>query len=96
MPTLLSAAPSEENGTVAEPLRHDTFTFSRAWMRQQAARLSDPRNEEAKVARLLNLPPSYMLIHRVTVGTIGILCQLEATAPYRRDALEWQPGFAKE
>jgi hypothetical protein len=37
-----------------------------------------------------------MLIHRVTVGTIGILCQLEATAPYRRIALEWQPGFAKE
>ena len=28
--------------------------------------------------------------------TIGILCQLEATAPYRRIALEWQPGYAKE
>ncbi len=83
-------------GTAAEPLREDTFTFSRAWMRRQAARLSDPRSAEAKVARQLNLPPSYMLIHRVTVGTIGIMCQLEATAPYRRLALEWQPGFAKE
>ena len=83
-------------GTAAEPLREPTFTFSRAWMRRQAARLSDPRNDEAKVARQLNLPPSYMLIHRVTVGTIGILCQLEATAPYREIALQWQPGFAKE
>jgi predicted unusual protein kinase regulating ubiquinone biosynthesis (AarF/ABC1/UbiB family) len=83
-------------GTAAEPLREPTFTFSRAWMRRQAAQLSDPRTEEAKVARQLNLPPSYMLIHRVTVGTIGVLCQLEATAPYRRIALEWQPGFAKD
>lgn len=83
-------------GTAAEPLREETFTFSRAWMRRQAARLSDPRSDEAKVARKLNLPPSYMLIHRVTIGTIGILCQLEATAPYRRIALEWQPGYAKD
>ena len=52
-------------------------------MRGQAARLGDPRREEARVGRLLNLPPSYMLIHRVTLGSIGVLCQLGATAPYR-------------
>ena len=33
--------------------------------------------------RQLNLPPSYLLIHRVTLGSIGVLCQLEAKAPYR-------------
>jgi predicted unusual protein kinase regulating ubiquinone biosynthesis (AarF/ABC1/UbiB family) len=73
-------------GTAADPLRTDRFTFSRAWMRTQASRVADPRREEARVGRLLNLPPSYMLIHRVTLGTIGVLCQLEATAPFREIA----------
>ena len=53
------------------------------WMRGQAARLGDPRSEEARVGRLLNLPPYYLLIHRVTLGSIGVLCQL---GPPRRTA----------
>ncbi|WP_375476749.1 ABC1 kinase family protein [uncultured Jatrophihabitans sp.] len=81
-------------GPMVEPLREPTFTFSRQWMREQAARIVDPRRDEAKVARQLNLPPSYMLIHRVTLGTVGVLCQLEATAPFRSLAETWQPGFA--
>jgi len=83
-------------GPAAEPLREETFTFSRRWMRHQAARIADPRSEEARVGRLLNLPPSYLLIHRVTLGTVGILCQLGATVPDRALAERWQPGFAEE
>jgi len=81
-------------GPIVDPLREPAFTFSRDWMRRQAARLADPRGEEARVGRLLNLPPSYLLIHRVTLGSIGVLCQLGATAPYRSLAEQWQPGFA--
>jgi predicted unusual protein kinase regulating ubiquinone biosynthesis (AarF/ABC1/UbiB family) len=81
-------------GPVLDPLRSDTFTFSRAWMRRQAARIADPRSEEAKVGRMFNLPPTYLLIHRVTIGSIGILCQLGATAAFRPLAERWQPGFA--
>ncbi|MDQ6849359.1 MAG: AarF/ABC1/UbiB kinase family protein [Actinomycetota bacterium] len=81
-------------GPIVEPLREAQFTFSREWMRGQAARVGDPRSEEAKVGRLFNLPPSYLLIHRVTMGSIGVLCQLGATAPYRQLAEKWQPGFA--
>jgi predicted unusual protein kinase regulating ubiquinone biosynthesis (AarF/ABC1/UbiB family) len=83
-------------GPAVDPLREPTFTFSRRWMRRQAARIADPRREEARVGRLLNLPPSYLLIHRVTLGSIGVLCQLGATAPYRALAERWQPGFADE
>jgi predicted unusual protein kinase regulating ubiquinone biosynthesis (AarF/ABC1/UbiB family) len=83
-------------GPAADPLRKPTFTFSRHWMRTQAARIGDPRREEARVGRLLNLPPSYMLIHRVTLGSIGVLCQLGATVPYRPMAEKWQPGFADD
>ena len=64
------------------------------WMQRQAARLGDPRGAEARVGRLLNLPPSYLLIHRVTLGSIGVLCQLEARAPYRSVVERWLPGFA--
>jgi predicted unusual protein kinase regulating ubiquinone biosynthesis (AarF/ABC1/UbiB family) len=79
---------------ILEPLAHETFTFTREWMRQEAARIGDPRSEAARVGRLLNLPPTYLLIHRVTLGSIGVLCQLGATAPYRSIAERWQPGFA--
>jgi predicted unusual protein kinase regulating ubiquinone biosynthesis (AarF/ABC1/UbiB family) len=82
-------------GPAADPLREATFTFTREWMRGQAARIGDPRREEAQVGRMLNLPPSYMLIHRVTLGSIGVLCQLGATVPYRALARKWQPGFAE-
>jgi predicted unusual protein kinase regulating ubiquinone biosynthesis (AarF/ABC1/UbiB family) len=80
---------------ILDPLAVEEFTFTRAWMRQQAARMGDPRNEEARVGRMLNLPPSYLLVHRVTLGSIAVLCQLGATAPFRRLAEEWQPGFAE-
>jgi predicted unusual protein kinase regulating ubiquinone biosynthesis (AarF/ABC1/UbiB family) len=80
-------------GPILQPLRTPTFTFSREWMRREAARIGDPRREEAKIGRLFNLPPSYLLIHRVSIGSIGVLSQLGATAPFRELALRWQPGF---
>jgi predicted unusual protein kinase regulating ubiquinone biosynthesis (AarF/ABC1/UbiB family) len=80
---------------IVAPLVTPTFTFSREWMRQQASRIADPRSQDARVGRQFNLPPSYLLIHRVTLGSIGVLCQLGATAPYRSLAEQWQPGFAQ-
>ena len=80
---------------ILEPLAQPEFTFTREWMREQAQRIGDPRNEAARVGRLLNLPPEYLLLHRVTLGSIGVLCQLGARAPYRQIAETWQPGFAK-
>ena len=76
------------------PLREEEFHFTRSWLRHEAARVGDPRTEANQLARQLNLPPAYLLIHRVTLGSIGILCQLDATAPFRRLAEQWQPGFA--
>ncbi len=79
---------------ILEPLAQPEFTFTREWMREQAQRIGDPRNEAARVGRMLNLPPEYLLLHRVTLGSIGVLCQLGARAPYRAIAEAWQPGFA--
>jgi predicted unusual protein kinase regulating ubiquinone biosynthesis (AarF/ABC1/UbiB family) len=78
-----------------EPARHDAFTFSRAWLRAEAARISDPRREGFSLALKLNLPPSYVLIHRVWMGGIGVLCQLEAEVSTRPEMERWLPGFAE-
>ncbi len=76
------------------PVAAPSFRFTRAWMQEQANRLGDPRSEASQLGRQLNLPPSYLLIHRVTIGSIGVLCQLDAEAPYRGVCEEWLPGFA--
>ena len=77
-----------------EPLTAEEFQFSREWLRSQATRVGDPRSSGYWTGVRLNLPPSYLLIHRVTLGTIGVLCQLGGEAPYRAEMLRWQPGFA--
>ncbi|WP_329241367.1 AarF/ABC1/UbiB kinase family protein [Actinoallomurus sp. NBC_01490] len=79
---------------IAEPLIEDTFKFSREWLRQEFARVTDLR--PTNVVRQLNLPPSYVLIHRVVAAGTGVLCQLEAEGPFRGEALRWVPGFADE
>ena len=79
-----------------EPARVQAFHFTRTWMRAQAARIADPRSPAHNLGKQLNLPPSYLLIHRVTLSTIGVLCQLGAEAPLRAEMLEWLPGFAHE
>ena len=78
-----------------EPARQETFTFSRDWMRGQFTRLNDIRNPDFTVGLKLNLPPSYALIHRVWLGTIGVLCQLGATVPMRSELEQWAPGFVE-
>ena len=57
-----------------------------------AARSSAPGRE-------LNLPPQYLLVHRVTMGTLGVLCQLDADVPLRGivqqlGAVDLRPGGA--
>jgi predicted unusual protein kinase regulating ubiquinone biosynthesis (AarF/ABC1/UbiB family) len=79
-----------------EPARVDRFNFSREWLRGQAARVGDPRSASYRLGTQLNLPPSYLLIHRVWMGGVGVLCQLEAEAPFRGELDRWLPGFATE
>ncbi|MDN5915659.1 MAG: AarF/ABC1/UbiB kinase family protein [Pseudonocardia sp.] len=87
-------APEEAMGYLApftEPLRTEEFHFSRRWIQGQAERVGDLRNPEAATARQLNLPPQFLLVHRVTMGTLGILCQLDAHVRLRDVVSTWQP-----
>jgi predicted unusual protein kinase regulating ubiquinone biosynthesis (AarF/ABC1/UbiB family) len=81
---------------ILEPARVETFRFSRSWLRTQAVRVGDPRSPAYSTGLQLNLPPEYLLLHRVTAGTIGVLCQLEAEAPWRSELEKWLPGFKKK
>ncbi|GHH81593.1 ABC transporter ATP-binding protein [Streptomyces sulfonofaciens] len=81
---------------IIEPAQVDAFEFTRGWMRSQAARIADPRSPAHQLGRQLNLPPSYLLIHRVTLSTIGVLCQLGATVRLRDELEAWVPGFLDE
>ncbi|MCC3775672.1 AarF/ABC1/UbiB kinase family protein [Streptomyces sp. UNOB3_S3] len=78
---------------IIEPAQVDEFTFTRDWLRAQATRIADPRSPAYQLARQLNLPPAYLLIHRVTMSTIGVLCQLGATVRLRDEMEAWVPGF---
>ncbi|MEU0221753.1 AarF/ABC1/UbiB kinase family protein [Streptomyces sp. NPDC006265] len=81
---------------IIEPAQVEEFAFTRGWMRNQAARVADPRSPAYQLGKQLNLPPSYLLIHRVTLSTIGVLCQLGATVRLREELEEWLPGFLPE
>ncbi|MEU8699570.1 AarF/ABC1/UbiB kinase family protein [Streptomyces sp. NPDC048680] len=78
---------------IIEPALVEEFAFSRSWMRNQAARIADPRSPAHQLGKQLNLPPAYLLIHRVTLSTIGVLCQLGATVRLREELEAWLPGF---
>jgi predicted unusual protein kinase regulating ubiquinone biosynthesis (AarF/ABC1/UbiB family) len=77
-----------------EPTAVEEFTFSREWLQAQAASVTDLR--PTNVVRQLNLPTSYVLIHRVHAAGIGVLCQLGATARFRDEVIRWVPGFADD
>lgn len=81
---------------IIEPAQVEEFTFTRSWLRNQATRIGDPRSPAYQLGKRLNLPPAYLLIHRVTLSTIGVLCQLGATVRLRDELEAWLPGFVRE
>ncbi len=77
-----------------EPTQVEEFTFSRGWLQAQAASATDLR--ATNVVRQLNLPATYVLIHRVHAAGVGVLCQLGTTARFRDEVVTWVPGFTDE
>ncbi len=79
-----------------DPMRTERFRFTRTWLQGQAQRFNDVRGPELEMARQLNLPAEYLLIHRVTMGSIAILCQLNAELPFWDIVRTWQPGITDD
>ncbi|SEW00630.1 Predicted unusual protein kinase regulating ubiquinone biosynthesis, AarF/ABC1/UbiB family [Austwickia chelonae] len=79
-----------------EPIAVERFTFTREWMSGQAERLRDPRQDDFGLGLRLNLPPEYLLIHRVWAGGLGVLCQLGGTVAAAEIAYSWLPELDPE
>ncbi len=79
---------------ITEPFINETFAFNREWLRDMAATVTDLR--PTNVVRQLNLPPEYVIVHRVLSAGTGVLCQLECEIPARAESIRWIPGFADE
>jgi predicted unusual protein kinase regulating ubiquinone biosynthesis (AarF/ABC1/UbiB family) len=79
----------------AEPLRYERFRFSRRWLQRQAERVGDLHSPDFRTGRALNLPPQHLLIHRVTFGTLGVMCQLGAEVALRGIVSRWQPAITE-
>ena len=78
---------------LVEPARYESFHYTREWLRGEFMRMKDPRSEEFTIGFKLNLPPNYLLIHRVWLGSVGVLCQLDANVASRSEIERWVPGF---
>jgi predicted unusual protein kinase regulating ubiquinone biosynthesis (AarF/ABC1/UbiB family) len=79
---------------LAEPSKVECFRFTREWMRGEAARVTDL--SASNISRKFNVPPSFVLIHRVSTSGIGVLCQLECEGAFRAEVLRWVPGYLDE
>jgi predicted unusual protein kinase regulating ubiquinone biosynthesis (AarF/ABC1/UbiB family) len=77
-----------------EPAQSEKFEFTREWMREQFGRVNDPRNPDFSTGLKLNLPPQYVLVHRVWLGCIGVLSQLNAEVAVRGEIERSMPGFS--
>ncbi|NLG56015.1 MAG: AarF/ABC1/UbiB kinase family protein, partial [Rhodococcus sp.] len=76
-----------------DPIQSDSFHFTRAWMQQAAGVATDLSGSHFRTARALNLPPEYLMIFRVLLGSVAICAQLDAQAPYMAILTRWLPGF---
>jgi hypothetical protein len=65
-------------------------------MQGQFERLNNAKDPGYTLAVKLNMPPSYLLIHRTWLGGIGLLSQLEAEVPFRAILEENLPGFVDD
>lgn len=82
-------------GALADPLRVETFHFSREWMTRQGARVADLSGRAyLDTGRALSMPAEYMLVVRVLSGWANILAQLDCTVAARGIAERRAPGFA--
>ncbi|PAY22333.1 ABC transporter ATP-binding protein [Dietzia natronolimnaea] len=73
------------------PMRTAEFHFDREWLQGIMAVYGDVSGREFRTSRSFTLPRDYVLIHRVLSASVGMLCQLEATAPYREIVHRWMP-----
>ncbi|MBL1076354.1 AarF/ABC1/UbiB kinase family protein [Nocardia sp. 2] len=79
-----------------DPIKTETFHFTRKWMQRVAGKATDISNTDMmKTARSLQLPAEHVMIFRVLGGSVGICAQLDAEIPFMKLMQDWVPGYAE-
>ncbi len=64
------------------PYTREEFTFSREWLQSRSAAWQDPVAAIQGVQQL-RFPPDYLLEHRAVMGSLALLCSIDATVDFR-------------
>ncbi|ADG79635.1 ABC-1 domain protein OS=Tsukamurella paurometabola (strain ATCC 8368 / DSM / CCUG 35730 / CIP 100753 / JCM 10117 / KCTC 9821 / NBRC 16120 / NCIMB 702349/ NCTC 13040) OX=521096 GN=Tpau_3042 PE=4 SV=1 [Tsukamurella paurometabola] len=94
IPPRLDLSPEDIRNYLApyvDPLRSESFHFTRKWLMRVANTSTDVRSEQFQTGRKLSLPTEYVMLFRVLLGMVGICSQMEAEAPYRGIVEHWVP-----
>jgi len=78
-----------------DPIRTETFHFTRKWMQRVAGKATDVTSAEMRTSWSLQLPPEHSMVFRVLMGSIGICAQLDAEMPFMKLMQDWVPGYAE-
>jgi predicted unusual protein kinase regulating ubiquinone biosynthesis (AarF/ABC1/UbiB family) len=65
-------------------------SYAAAGVRQ----LFDSTGPHGELMKLLNVPPSFVVLQRITLGLMGLFARLEATGNWRRVAMELWPNVS--
>ncbi len=66
-------------------------TIDEEYAKSGVAQLFDSNSTHGDLMKQLNVPPSFVVLQRITLGLMGLFAQLEATANWRRIAEELWP-----
>ncbi len=80
--------------TPYRPYLTDSFTFTRAFVREALGTIADVKGPHAEVIARLNMPASFVILDRVVWGVSAILGKLEVAGPWRAMLLEYRNGAA--
>ncbi len=64
------------------PYTREEFTFSREWLQSRSQAWQDPVVALQGVNQL-RFPPDYLLEHRAVMGSLALLCSIDATVDFR-------------
>ena len=64
------------------PYTREEFTFSREWLQTRSQAWQDPVAALQGVQQL-RFPPDYLLEHRAVMGSLALLCSIDATVDFR-------------
>lgn len=75
-----------------EPYFQESWTFRHEWVGETLASMLDVYGPSAPVVKVLNMPPSFIVLDRVVWGVSALMGELGATNSFRSILLEYRDG----